>query len=136
MSTILDLLKTNTDLLWAAIVSAIVSALVSYFLKRRETRHKAEVEYEYEQRKKMRDLIGRFHGRLLTAANSMNMRLWNLYANQDKGWLDAKGNFREPDYYFTSSVYRFLNVCALVRHLRWMRFFWTNELLRRRTLCS
>lgn len=116
MSTVGDLFATNTDLLWAAIVSAVVSAGVSYWFKRRETRHTAEVEYEYEQRKKLRELIGHHHGRLLNAANSMNYRMWNLYANHDKGWLDADGDYANPSfYYFRSTVYRFLNVCALVR---------------------
>lgn len=118
MSALSDLLTTNTELLWAAIVSAIVSACVSYWFKRRETRHTAEVEYEYEQRKKLRQLIGSHHGRLLNAANSMNYRLWNLYANHEKAWLDVSGDYTNQDfYYFRSSVYRFLNVCALVRQL-------------------
>jgi len=118
MGTVSDLLATNTDLLWAAIVSAVVSAGVSYWFKRRETRHTAEVEYEYEQRKKLRELIGLHHGRLLNAANSMNYRMWNLYANHDKGWLDVNGDYSDPKaYYFRSSVYRFLNVCALLRQL-------------------
>jgi hypothetical protein len=96
----------------------VVSAGVSYLFKRRETRYKAEIAYEYEQRKKLRELIGRYHGRLLNAAVSMNHRVWNLYGNQDKGWLDVNGKYSDPDwYYFRSSVYRFLNVCAVVRQL-------------------
>lgn len=118
MGTLIELLTSKTELLWAAVVSAIVSAGVSYWFKRRETRHTAEVAYEYEQRKKLRELIGRHHGRLLNAANSMNSRLWNLYANHDKGWLDMDGDYaNSKSYYFRSSVYRFLNVCALVRLL-------------------
>lgn len=118
MTSIIDLLKSNTDIFGVAAVSAIVSAAVSYLFKRRETRHAAEVEYEYEQRKKLIELIGRHHGRLLNAANSMNFRMWNLYTNHDKNWLDANGNYADPAfYYFRSTVYRFLNVCALVRVL-------------------
>jgi len=118
MNKITDLLTAHTDLLWAAMVSVVVSAAVSYWFKRRETRHTAEVEYEYEQRKKLRALIGRYHGRLLNAANSMNYRMWNLYANHDKGWLDVAGDYADPNhYYFRSSVYRFLNVCALLCQL-------------------
>ena len=73
MDKLINLLSTNTDLLWAAVVSAIVSAGVSYWFKRRETVHKAKVEYEYEQRKSLRQLIGRHHGRMLNAANSEQM---------------------------------------------------------------
>ena len=118
MEKLINLLSTNTDLLWAALVSAIVSAGVSYWFKRRETVYKAKVEYEYEQRKKLRQLIGRYHGRLLNAANSMNYRLWNLYKNWEKGWLDVNGDYANTElYYFRSSVYRFLNVCTLIRQL-------------------
>ncbi len=109
--------ESKTDLLWAAIVSAIVSAGVSYFFKRRENRHKAEVEYEYEQRKRLRELIGRYHGRLLNAANSLNYRFWNLYSNEGKDWLKMDGAYQNAGYYFASIVYRFLNVCALLRQL-------------------
>src|SRR3989442_12610033 len=107
-----ELAITQKDLLWAAVVSAIVSAAVSYWFKRGETRHKAEVDYEYEQRKKLREVIGRYHGRLLSAANSMSYRLWNLYSNHDKGWLKVQGAYATSGYYFLSSVYRFLNVCT------------------------
>ncbi len=117
MSVLSDLLTTKTDLVWAVMVSALVSTGVSYWFKRRETRDTAEVEYEYQQRKKLRELIGRHHGRLLNAANSMNYRLWNLYENHQKGWLSTNGDFAKTGYYFRSSVYRFLNVGAMVRQL-------------------
>lgn len=112
-----NLLETNTELLWAAVVSAVVSAGVSYYFKKREIRGKVEVEYEHEQRKKLRELIGRYHGSLLNAANSLNYRFWNLYSNKNKGWLKVDKNYRKAGYYFASSVYRFLNVSALVRQL-------------------
>lgn len=113
-----DFLTADKDVLWAVIVSAVVSAAISYWVKRRETRHTAEVTYEYDQRKRLRELIGRYHGRLLSAANSMNYRMWNLYTNHDKGWLTVRGDYAHSDaYYFQSTVYRFLNVCALVRQL-------------------
>jgi hypothetical protein len=107
-----DFLSAKTDLLWAALVSAVVSAAVSYYFRRREARHKLAVQYEYEQRKKLRDLIGCFHGRLLQASNSLNYRFWNLYANSEAGWLDVGGDYRHVGYHFLSSVHRFLAVCS------------------------
>jgi len=117
LAVINELANTKTDLLWTIAVSAIVSTGISYWFKRSEIRHKAEVDYEYEQRKRLREVIGRYHGRLLSAANSMNYRLWNLYANHDKGWLDIHGDYEGAGYYFLSSAYRFLNVCTLIRQL-------------------
>lgn len=109
----IEFLSTNTELLWAAIVSAVVSAGVSYFFRRREARHKLEIEYE--QRRKLRDLIGLYHGRLLNAANNLNYRFWNLYSNYDERWLDVHGGYKQGGYYFASFVYRFLAVCVLSR---------------------
>lgn len=111
------LLLAPTNILWTAIISAIVSAGISYFVKKRETRDKLGAEYEYEQRKKLRELIGKYHGRLLNACVSLNHRLWNLYNNEGHRWLCMKGQYDNPGYYFTSFVYRFLNVCSLVRQI-------------------
>ena len=117
MTTLSSLLTAPINVLWAAIVSAIISALVSYWFKRGENRHKAQVEYEYEQRKKQRELIGSYHGRLLSASNSLMQRQWNLYKHHDQGWLDMNGNYNECGYYFASTLYRFLSVFGLVRQL-------------------
>ncbi len=110
-----DLLSSKTDLLWAALVSAFVSAAVSYYFRKREARHKLAVEYEYEQRKKLRDLIGSYHGRLLQACNSLNYRFWNLYANADADWLKSDGDYKRPGYYLLSFVHRFLAVFSFTR---------------------
>lgn len=115
MEKLSELASANTHLLWAALVSAIVSATVSYLFKRGETRHKAQVEYEYEQRKKLHELTGRYHGRLITAANSLNYRFWNLYSNHAKGWLDINGRYDAAGYYFLSTAYRLMSFFALVR---------------------
>ncbi len=106
-------LSIKTDFLWATLVSAVVSAAVSYYFRRREARHKLAVEYEYEQRKKLRDLIGRYHGRLLQVCNSLNYRFWNLYANA--GWLNSDGDYKHPGYYLLSFVHRFLAVFSFIR---------------------
>lgn len=114
-SQVAALMGTPNNLLWTAIVAAIVSAAVSYFFKKRETRHKLQTEYEYEQRKKLRELIGRYHGRLLNASNSLNYRFWNLYTNHEKGWLNVNGRYTANQYYFLSFVHRFLAVYSLIR---------------------
>ncbi|MGH9714016.1 MAG: hypothetical protein ACRD5M_12035 [Candidatus Acidiferrales bacterium] len=109
------LLSIKTELLWAALVSTAVSAAVSYYFRRREARHKLAVEYEYEQRKKLRDLIGCYHGRLLQVCNSLNYRLWNLYTNANAAWLDSGGDYQKPGYYMLSFVHRFLAVFSFIR---------------------
>jgi hypothetical protein len=109
------ILSVKMDLLWATIVSAVVSAVVSYYFRRREARHKLAIEYEYEQRKKLRDLIGCYHGRLLQACNNLSYRFWNLYANAGAAWLDSDGDYKQPGYYLLSFVHRFLAVFSFIR---------------------
>jgi len=123
-------LQLDTTLV-AAIVAAVVSILTTilsilftplgnYLLAKRQLRDRLKTEYEYEQRKKLRDLIGLYHGRVLQAAEEMNYRLWNLYVSEGQRWLRVGSNYSEvgsnPDYYyFQSTVYRFLDLFAVVR---------------------
>lgn len=108
----------------AAIIAAIVALItmilgtpLRYAIDKRAVRHKLSTEYEYEQRKQFRNLIGRYYGRLLEATERLNLRLWNLYVNESEGWLQMHGNFSKPEkhYYYTTTVYRFLSVLSLVR---------------------
>jgi hypothetical protein len=66
---------------------------------------------EFEQRRELRKLIGRYHGRLIAAAESWSDRLGNLYyMGEREGWLnEPKG------YYFVTTCHRFLSVCGLTR---------------------
>lgn len=115
MDTVLDFLFQDTNVLGAAIISAVVSGLISYLVQTRQTRYRLAAEYEYEQRKQLRSIIGRYHGRLLNAANSLNYRLWNLSRNHRKNWLCVNGGWGNSGYYFTSTVHRFLTFFGLVR---------------------
>ncbi len=94
---------------------SLFGAPLKYWLEKRALRNKLSTEYEYEQRKNLRELIGKYQGRMLEAAETLNHRLWNLYENQDKGWLDVQGDYRNSGYYHSSSVYRFLGFYALAR---------------------
>ena len=93
----------------------LFGAPLKYCLEKRALRSKLATEYEYEQRKNLRALIGKYQGRMLEAAETLSHRLWNLYENQDKGWLDADGDYKGCGYYLPSFVYRFLNFYAMAR---------------------
>ncbi len=114
-SFLADVLTAPTSVLGAAVVSAVVTGSITAWTKRSENRHKMAVDYEYEQRRKLRALIGLYHGRLLQAVESLSHRMENLYTNYDKRWLD-RGNDK-AGYYLSSTVFRFLHVSALIRQL-------------------
>lgn len=110
------LLFSDTKLLAAAIVSAAVSAVISFGSKSFELRDKLAAEYKHEQRKKLKELTGRYYGRTLRAAANLNNRLWNLYQNHDKGWLDAFGRYdTNCGYYLLSFAHRTMGLFCLVR---------------------
>jgi hypothetical protein len=94
---------------------SIIGTPLKFWLERRALRNRLATEYEYEQRKNLRELIGKYQGRMLEAAETLNHRLWNLYENQGRGWLDAHGKYTNCGYYLPSFVYRFLNFYALTR---------------------
>ncbi|GFM49628.1 hypothetical protein JSY17_05265 [Pseudomonas capsici] len=110
-----ELLSKNTTVLQASLISVIASAFISYAFRVREHKKKLAAEYNHEQRKALREIIGRSHGRLLHAGNSLSYRLWNLYANHDKGWLVVDNIGHPENYYLNSFVCRFLSVFSLVR---------------------
>jgi hypothetical protein len=110
------LLFSDTKLLAAAIVSAAVSAAISLGSKFFELRDKLATEYKHEQQKKLKELTGRYYGRTLRSAVSLNHRLWNLYQNHDKGWLDAYGRYDSNcGYYLLSFCHRTMSLFCLVR---------------------
>jgi len=102
-----------TAALVAAGVSIATTFVTKLWLDRRAHRDVVEIDYEYEQRKALRVLIGRYHGSLLDSAISWHYRMSNLDANWRHGWLDISGHYGgpaydKPAYYFRSTVYRFL----------------------------
>lgn len=108
----------------AAIIAAIVGLLTGsigpiakHLLDRWSLHHRLSAEHEYEERKKLRSLIGRYHGRVLEAAESLNHRLWNLQENQDRGWLELDGQFDKMAdfYYFRTTIYRFLELLGRLK---------------------
>ena len=91
----------------AAVVSVATTLLTKLWLDRHAHREQLQVDYEYEQRKALLGLIGRYHGRLLDRATSWHYRMANIYANVGRGWLDVSGQYSRPAYYFRSTLYRF-----------------------------
>src|SRR5271156_290291 len=123
---ILNFLNSFPPVVAAALISAAVAigtsvatltlvAPLRYLLDKRSVRHRLETEYEYEQRKRLRELIGRYRGQMLEVAETFNHRMFNLYANEKQGWLTYD---KKPRYYFLSMVFRFLSLCSLARRFQ------------------
>ena len=110
------LTSAKVNLLWTSLASLVISTIVSYIAKKLEVRDKLKAEYSHEQQKKIRELIGSYHGRLVRSSRSLNYRFFNLYRNHKKDWLNVRGKYRSlTGYYFSSFVHRLLCVLAIVR---------------------
>lgn len=115
----LEKLLTIDAKLQAAIIAAVVTILtlligtpIKHILERKMIKHKLNLEYEYEQKKKLHDLIGEYHGRLLNSSVLLSYRIFNLYENKNNGWLNDKPG--SSFYYFSSTIYRFIHLMTLV----------------------
>jgi hypothetical protein len=53
------------------VVHSLFGAPLKYWLEKRSLRNKLAIEYEYAQRKNLRELIGRYQGRMLEAAETL-----------------------------------------------------------------
>ena len=107
-----------------AALTALATTLATNWIKERQRletekalhRAKADTDYEYEQRKKLRDAIGEYRGQLVEAATDFNYRLMNLDRNVARGWLNVDGQYDLPKgklYYFRTTVYRFLVLASV-----------------------
>ena len=91
-----------------AFLTTILAAPLRMGVERNLHAHRLRAEYDYEQRRELRNLIGRYHGRLLEAAEQLHFRCLNIYAHDPEGWLENRGGF-----YFRTTCYRLTHLVAL-----------------------
>ncbi|PCH70834.1 MAG: hypothetical protein COC06_03225 [Bacteroidales bacterium] len=67
-------------------------------------------EFEFEQKKKLKEEIAKNKVHLLNAVEELNHRLWNFTQNVGENWHKISENdwFKGEQYYINSFVYRFL----------------------------
>jgi hypothetical protein len=106
-----------------AAVAVVVATPLQYVFSRRALEHKLRAEYEYEQRKELRRLIGQYHGRLVEAGDAWRHRMNNLYDHEAAGRMAVHGSYVNPDYYFGTTVYRFMTLAALARQFEAEAFY-------------
>lgn len=101
----------------AGLISAITSIIIfilgwviKFFYERFALNHKLNKEFQFEQRKKLKEEIAINKVHLLNSAEELNHRLWNFSQNVDKCWhnIDKKDWLKPSKYYINSFVYRFL----------------------------
>lgn len=88
----------------------IIGWIIKIIYERNSLRYRLKKEFEFEQKKKLKEDIAKNKIPLLNIVEEFNYRLWNLNENIDKNWLkitQEQWNAMEK-YYTRSFVYRFL----------------------------
>jgi hypothetical protein len=93
-----------------AFVTTLLAAPVRLLVEQRLVHHRLRTEQEFEQRRELRKLIGRFHGRLVEAAERLHYRMLNIYAHDPDRWLTSPDGF-----YLKTTAYRLLHLIGLAR---------------------
>lgn len=101
-----------------AIISAVVSLIISIisfplkvYIEKCILRYKLNKEYEFEQKKKIKDSLAQIKTPVIKAAEELSFRLWSFSNRIDKGWhiySEKEPNTTEKYYFFRSTVYRLL----------------------------
>ena len=114
--------ETRTALIagLAGLITGFVGPVVKHWLDRWSLHHRLAAEHQYEERKKLRSLIGNHHGRVLELAEHLNYRLRNLQDNHKKGWLRIDGDYTrcQDYYYFATTIHRAVALLALLREFQ------------------
>lgn len=109
----------------AALIAAFVTVFILIlkglskpFWEKHFHNFKLESDYNFEQRKKVKEAIFKHKVVLLNAAESLNYRMWNFSDNAPEGWhrLDDDSKLSEK-YYLLSFCYRFLLFFSICREI-------------------
>jgi hypothetical protein len=108
----------------AAIISASVSMLMFIltaftkpFWEKHIHNYKLKADHEYEQKKKIKEIIATHKIKLLDSAEHLNNRLWNFSSNISSGWHHKNPDSSIEQYYLPSFAYRFTCFFAYCRKI-------------------
>ncbi len=100
------------------IISSITSLIVlllgwlfKFLYERFSLSYKLKKEFQFEQKKRLKEEIAKNKTHLLNSVEALNHRLWNFTQNVNEGWHNVSEIewFKKKDqYYINSFVYRFL----------------------------
>lgn len=94
-----------------SIVIFVLGSIFGFIKDRYSLSYKLKKEFNFEQKKKLKEEIAKNKTHLLNSVEELNHRLWNFSQNVDKMWHCVPEDewFKKDDqYYINSFVYRFL----------------------------
>jgi hypothetical protein len=78
---------------------------------------KLETEHNFEQRKKVKEVLSKYKVQLLNACEDLSHRLNNFDSNVNFKEMKMAGEYDKESYYFHSFTYRILNVFGWIKKI-------------------
>jgi hypothetical protein len=108
----------------SAAVSGCVTASAQFWINRRFLDYQLRKQHEQDERRKLRELISTYKGRMLEAALDWDRRAAQLYdGHYDDLCPPHEKRLDREQYYFQSVVFRFLQLMAISRRFEGEAFY-------------
>jgi hypothetical protein len=108
----------------SAVVSGCVTAGTQFWINRRFLDYQLRKQHEQDERRKLRELISTYKGRMLEAALDWDRRAAQLYdGHYDDLCPPRERRLDHEQYYFQSVVFRFLQLMAISRRFEGEAFY-------------
>jgi hypothetical protein len=78
-----------------SLATLLLTLTTKNFVEKRLLIFKLNTEHEFEQRKKIKNVLAANKTHLLTACENLNRRLWNFGKPEHFRWMDVNGQFAE-----------------------------------------
>jgi len=113
----IDWFKSLDLTLQTTIISGLTSIIILFLTwiygtlnERYNLNYKLRKEYEFEQKKKLKEEIAKNKILLLNSIEEMSYRIYNLNLNLHRGWQNVSSSdwFSNEQYFVNSSIYRHL----------------------------
>jgi hypothetical protein len=93
-----------------SIIVLLLGWLIRILYERNSLKFKLKKEFDFEQKKKLKEEIAKNKIHLLNSAEELNHRLWNFSQHVGENWhkIDKADWLKPTKYYINSFVYRFL----------------------------
>jgi tetratricopeptide (TPR) repeat protein len=120
----------------AVVSSAVVAAGVSALSSVITNRDNLYAAYRLDQKKKLRELIGAYSGRMLEAASDWDRRMHQLYApnGTDHMAVPEEKLHAHDQYLYLSVVFRFLSLLGIARKFESEAFYIDSRIARPKDL--
>lgn len=99
-----------------SILTLILSLAFKPFIDKVSKSYQLHIEYQYEQRKKIKDTISKYKIHVVNAFDNLCGRLSNLANNHAMQWHTVSGDFKKIESeYFQTTIYRILYLFSWIK---------------------